>query len=39
MMQREEAIDFFDKMGENYKVEIIKDDIAKGEMLSFYKQR
>lgn len=37
MMQREEAIDFFDKMGENYKVEIIKD-IAKGEMLSFYKQ-
>ena len=37
MMTREEAIEHFEALGENYKVEIIKD-IAKGEMLSFYKQ-
>lgn len=37
MMTREEAIKHFEALGEVYKVEIIKD-IAKGEMLSFYKQ-
>src|SRR3712207_7129527 len=37
MMSREEAIEYFEKLGENYKVEIIKD-IAKGEQLSFYRQ-
>ena len=37
MMSREEAIKHFEALGEIYKVEIIKD-IAKGEMLSFYKQ-
>ena len=37
MMTREEAIKHFEELGEIYKVEIIKD-IAKGEMLSFYKQ-
>ena len=36
-MSREDAIKHFEALGENYKVEIIKD-IAKGEMLSFYKQ-
>ncbi len=36
-MSREDAIKHFEELGENYKVEIIKD-IAKGEMLSFYKQ-
>ena len=37
MMSREEAIEHFEKLGEVYKVEIIKE-IAQGEMLSFYKQ-
>ena len=37
MMSREEAIEHFEKLGEIYKVEIIKE-IAQGEMLSFYKQ-
>ncbi|WP_410208771.1 threonine--tRNA ligase [Fusobacterium sp.] len=37
MMSREEAIKHFEALEEVYKVEIIKD-IAKGEMLSFYKQ-
>lgn len=37
MMSREEAIEYFEKLGENYKVEIIKE-IAKGEQLSFYRQ-
>ena len=37
MMTREEAIEHFEKLGEIYKVEIIKE-IAKGEILSFYKQ-
>lgn len=37
MMSREEAIEYFEKLGEHYKVEIIKD-IAKGEQLSFYRQ-
>ena len=36
-MTREEAIDYFEKLGEIYKVEIIKE-IAQGEMLSFYEQ-
>ena len=36
-MTREDAIKHFEELGENYKVEIITD-IAKGEMLSFYKQ-
>ncbi|MCJ8342142.1 MAG: threonine--tRNA ligase [Cetobacterium sp.] len=36
-MSREDAIDHFKKLGEEYKVEII-EDIAKGEMLTFYKQ-
>lgn len=36
-MSREDAIKHFESLGENYKVEIIKD-IAQGEMLSFYKQ-
>ena len=36
-MSREDAIKHFEALGENYKVEIIKD-IAQGEMLSFYKQ-
>lgn len=37
MMSREEAIEYFEKLGEHYKVEIIKE-IAKGEQLSFYRQ-
>lgn len=37
MMSREEAIDYFEKLGEHYKVEIIKE-IAQGEQLSFYRQ-
>lgn len=37
MMTREEAIKHFEELGEEYKVEIIKE-IAQGEMLSFYKQ-
>ena len=37
MMTREEAIEHFKKLGEIYKVEII-EQIAQGEMLSFYKQ-
>ena len=37
MMTREDAIEHFKKLGEIYKVEII-EQIAKGEMLSFYKQ-
>lgn len=36
-MSREDAIDHFKNLGEEYKVEII-EDIAKGEMLTFYKQ-
>lgn len=36
-MSREDAIKYFEGLGEVYKVEIIKD-IAQGEMLSFYKQ-
>jgi len=36
-MTREDAIKHFEDLGEEYKVEIITD-IAKGEMLSFYKQ-
>ncbi|MFK4785751.1 threonine--tRNA ligase [Fusobacterium sp. MFO224] len=36
-MSREDAIKHFEELGEEYKVEIIKE-IAKGEMLSFYKQ-
>ena len=36
-MSREDAIKYFEDLGEEYKVEIIRD-IAKGEMLSFYKQ-
>lgn len=37
MMTREDAIKHFEELGEDYKVEIIKE-IAQGEMLSFYKQ-
>ncbi len=37
VMPREEAIDFFRKMGEEYKAEII-EDIPKGEELSLYRQ-
>lgn len=37
VMSREEAIKHFEELGEEYKVEIIKE-IAQGEMLSFYKQ-
>ena len=37
MMTREDAIKHFEELGEEYKVEIIKE-IAQGEMLSFYKQ-
>ncbi|MGL4688260.1 MAG: threonine--tRNA ligase [Fusobacteriaceae bacterium] len=37
LMTREDAIEHFKKLGENYKVEII-ESIAKGEILSFYKQ-
>jgi len=36
-MPREEAIDFFRNMGEEYKAEII-EDIPKGEELSLYRQ-
>ncbi len=36
-ISREEAIKKFEKMGEHYKVEIIKS-IPEGEMLSFYQQ-
>ncbi|MGL4307715.1 threonine--tRNA ligase [Cetobacterium sp. SF1] len=36
-MTREDAIEHFKNLGEDYKVEIITD-IAKGEILSFYKQ-
>ncbi len=36
-MSRDEAVEHFKKLGEIYKVEII-EQIAKGEMLSFYKQ-
>lgn len=37
LMTREDAIEHFKKLDENYKVEII-ESIAKGEILSFYKQ-
>ena len=37
VMTREEAIDFFRNMGEDYKAKII-EDIPKGEELSLYKQ-
>ena len=37
VMVREEAIDFFKDMGEDYKAKII-EDIPKGEELSLYKQ-
>lgn len=37
MMSREEAIEHFRNLEEEYKVEII-EQIAKGELLSFYKQ-
>ncbi len=37
VMPREEAIDFFRNMGEEYKAEII-EDIPKGEELSLYRQ-
>ncbi|MDH5189765.1 MAG: threonine--tRNA ligase [Gammaproteobacteria bacterium] len=37
VMVREEAIDFFRNMGEDYKAKII-EDIPKGEELSLYKQ-
>jgi len=37
VMKREEAIDFFRDMGEEYKAEII-EDIPHGEELSLYKQ-
>lgn len=36
-MTREEAIKYFESLGEIYKVEIIKE-IAQGEVLSFYEQ-
>ncbi|MGF6906318.1 threonine--tRNA ligase [Fusobacterium sp. PH5-44] len=36
-MTREEAIKYFENLGEIYKVEIIKE-IAQGEILSFYEQ-
>lgn len=36
-MTREDAIEYFKNLDENYKVEIIQD-IAKGEMLTFYRQ-
>lgn len=36
-MSRNEAIKFFDKLGENYKVQIIKD-IPEDQILSFYQQ-
>lgn len=36
-MTREDAIEYFKNLDENYKVEII-EDIAKGEMLTFYRQ-
>jgi len=37
VMPREEAIDFFRKMGEEYKAQII-EDIPKGEEISLYRQ-
>jgi len=37
VMPREEAIDFFRKLGEEYKAEII-EDIPRGEELSLYRQ-
>lgn len=37
VMLREEAIDFFSGMGENYKAKII-EDIPRGEVLSLYEQ-
>jgi threonyl-tRNA synthetase len=37
LMSRDEAVTFFEKLGEHYKVEIIKD-IPSNEPLSFYKQ-
>jgi threonyl-tRNA synthetase len=37
VMKREEAIDFFRNMGEEYKAKII-EDIPRGEELSLYKQ-
>ena len=36
-MTRDDAVEHFKALGENYKVEII-EQIAKGEILSFYKQ-
>ncbi|MEA3410271.1 MAG: threonine--tRNA ligase [Pseudomonadota bacterium] len=36
-MPREEAVDFFRAMGEEYKAEII-EDIPKGEVISLYRQ-
>ena len=36
-MTRDEAIDFFKKLGQDYKVKIIQD-IPAGELISFYKQ-
>jgi len=37
LMTRDEALAFFEKAGEPYKVEIIKE-IAQGDVLSFYKE-
>ena len=36
--QREEAIHFFDEIGDKYKVEIIRDIIPEGEEVSVYRQ-
>jgi threonyl-tRNA synthetase len=38
VMDRDEAIKVFDKLGEKYKVEIIEDIIPEGEEVSIYRQ-
>ena len=37
-MQPEEAIKYYEDLGEIYKVELVKEHADKGEMISFYKQ-
>ena len=37
-MQPEEAIKYYEELGEIYKVELVKEHADKGEMISFYKQ-
>ena len=37
-MSPEEAVAYYEKLGEIYKVELVKEHAGKGEMISFYKQ-